>query len=284
MHIPVHFPAFPGSYALVSDDDAPTGAVVFVHGFWGGSFDTWQQFHTLIEHPDFEAAFRALDLFFYDYPSAKYSVKDATERFERFLRQMLEQGPLASALEGWTLPGLSVPTATTRAYSAVLLAGHSLGGVIVRKLVLGLARATAGQPAGAEWPVPLRRGPRLFAPAHAGFLHGDIASLLAGLTRPSAALFALWRLRRARAYADLQAGNPVLTSIREQTSELADRHPGCAGLRAVVLWGRDENVVFNDDYPADDTKPGVAGKDHRSICKPTYEYPLPLEFIRDGMA
>jgi hypothetical protein len=66
--------------------------------------------------------------------------------------------------------------------------------------------------------------------------------------------------------------------------ELAARHPTCPALRAVVLWGRDENVVFNDDYPADDTRESVDGKDHRSICKPTHDYTLPLEFVRDGIA
>jgi len=284
MHIPVHFPGFPGSYALVADRDAPDGAVMFVHGFGGDSVDTWQQLQTLIEDPRHAAAFQGLDLFFYDYPSTRYSIKDAAERFGRFVRQMLEEGPLASALAGRTLPGLSVPKASNRGYPAVLLVGHSLGGVIVRKLVVGLAKASPRGPDGPVWPIALGRRPRLFAPAHAGFLHGDVASLLASLTRPSAALFALWRIKRARAYADLQAGNPVLTSLRDQTIDLATRHADCPAFRAVVLWGRDENVVFNDDYPADDTKESVAGRDHRSVCKPAHDYPLPLEFIRDGMA
>jgi hypothetical protein len=84
-------------------------------------------------------------------------------------------------------------------------------------------------------------------------------------------------------YAELQPGSPALVGLHERTITLRVRLPRCPALYATVIWGADENVVFDEDYPGDHTLDAVPGKDHQSICKPADDFDDPLEFLINGL-
>src|SRR5262245_693449 len=49
LHHMAAVPEFDGSYALISSHASTTTAIVFVHGFWGDSYSTWQDFQVLVD-------------------------------------------------------------------------------------------------------------------------------------------------------------------------------------------------------------------------------------------
>jgi pimeloyl-ACP methyl ester carboxylesterase len=234
-------PAFPGSYVLISQAKAVESAAIFVHGFWGDAVKTWQHFHTLIDDPQFVQRFENSDLYFYDYPSTRKSVMVATDDLDRFLERIVQDGPFILALDGKTLKGVSAPRVagkgTGRTYKSVLFVGHSMGGVVVRESVARVGKRLPATVLASQWPVTLRRSPRLFAPAHHGFLQADALAGVMGLHPAPGVLFAWWQVRRARAYPDLKPGSPLLVSLESKTKELIAAHPTIPAFKAVVQWG-----------------------------------------------
>lgn len=281
-HLPLGFPAFPGSYALLSDSKTTNTAVIFVHGFLGDAVETWQEFQSSVDAPAYAPRFSDADLFFYSYPSTRHTIKVATENFERFVACMVD-GPWQTAVGERTGAVLRVdsPRDGRPAYERLLFVGHSLGGVIVRNTIAKAANALSGRPE--TWPLRLGRAPQLFAPAHSGFRHDDIASLVVSLARPAALVFVYWRFRHGKVYAELRPNSDPLNSVKEATLDARVAYADCPALYADVLWGVDENVVFDVDYKKDRTKDSVPEKDHTSICKPENGFLDPVDMVIHGL-
>jgi pimeloyl-ACP methyl ester carboxylesterase len=278
-HLPLGFPEFPGSYALLSESPDTNAAVLFVHGFWGDAVDTWQEFQRLVDGPAHARHFARADLFFYAYPSVRHTLKVATEHFENFVDRMLT-GPWEAAVDPRT--GASFPVdAPNQPYDLLLLVGHSLGGVIVRNAIAKAANRMPSRPA--TWPLLLGRPPQLFAPAHSGFRHDDLVSLVVGLSRIAAFTFVYWRVRHAKAYEELKSHSKPLEHIESETLRARGQYGDCPALYADILWGEDENVVVDVDYEKDRTPDSVPGKNHQTICKPADGFNDPVTMVIHGL-
>jgi len=278
-HLPLGFPDFPGSYALLSDSPDTNAAVVFVHGFWGDAVDTWQEFQRLVDAPLHGKHFGRADMFFYAYPSVRHTLKVATEHFEHFVNRMLTES-WGAAIDPRT--GASFPVdAPSRPYDLVVLVGHSLGGVIIRNAIAKAANRLPAKPA--AWPLLLSRPPKLFAPAHSGFRHDGVVSLAAGLSKIAAFMLVYWRVRHAKAYAELKSGSEPLQTIKSETLRAREQFIDCPALYADIRWGEDENVVFDVDYPKDRTPDSLPNLNHETICKPTDGFDVPVTMVINGL-
>ena len=227
-HFPVGFSKYPGTYGLLSDSTATRRAIFFVHGFWGDAEATWQEFQRLIDTSKFATEFSDVDLFFYDYPSQANSVKTSAENLGTFVRHVLEEGPWGAVL-AQIIPArwVATPVRSGTSYEEVVLVGHSLGGVVVRKLIVTIAESREGEQKDGQWPLLVRQPPRLFAPAHAGFRQGDLVSLLAGHVKIAALIIGWWRYRHAKVYGELQPGSVTLNGLKARTLAARLKRPGC---------------------------------------------------------
>lgn len=282
-HLLLGFPQFPGAYGLLSDSEETDSAVIFVHGFMGDAVETWQQFQRLVDAPQYAQHFARADLFFYAYPSIKYTITVATQHLEAFVKRMLD-GPWEAAVDSRTAD----VEAPNRSYKSLLLVGHSLGGVLVRNAIAKAANAVNARPA--AWPMLVGRAPQLFAPATAGFRHDDVVSLAVSLSKVVTFIFVFWRLRHARVYADLRSGSVPLESVRSETERARAEYKDCPALYADVMWGEEENVVFDINYADDRNYPpdagggrSIAGKNHQTICKPTDGFDEPVQMVIHGL-
>lgn len=167
-------------------------------------------------------------------------------------------------------------------YKELLLVGHSLGSVIVRRMLCDVAH---------DWHMRLKTDPsaarppllagqlRLFSPASAGFR----PSKTLGLLRASPAWLAVnLHLRRSSSYSDLQPGSLVLTETRRRTEELVDAHDELDSLRAHILWANPDGVVIAERYDSDYLDDALDGKSHRAVCKPNSAYQAPWTMVETG--
>jgi alpha-beta hydrolase superfamily lysophospholipase len=168
-------------------------------------------------------------------------------------------------------------------YRELVLVGHSLGGVIVRRALVDEALLWLEQrkaEPGARRPALLDAQVRLFSPASAGFRPAGWL----GLWHASC----LWsvanaRLRRASAYTDLQPQSPLLVETRRRTEQaVAAREPDLRALQAFILWANPDNVVLAERYDTDHVDEAVDHTDHRSVCKPGEVYRDPWRFVETG--
>ena len=105
-------------------------------------------------------------------------------------------------------------------YEELLVVGHSLGGVVVRRAVCDVAQGWLDRleddPRDPR-PALLNARLRLFSPASAGFRPGGWLALVRGTS--------MWGplemfLRRSSAYSDLQPESPLLADTRRRTEAL----------------------------------------------------------------
>jgi hypothetical protein len=137
-------------------------------------------------------------------------------------------------------------------------------------------------PASIRTMTPLRADLRLFAPAHLGYTITGLPALL--LEMPGLNWLARSFLRFSTSSVDLLPTSPILESIKTETSTFADTYSKIPSLRARILWGEDEKVVYMGSYKNDEEIEPLRGMDHFSICKPTEGYTYPLEFVQYGAA
>jgi pimeloyl-ACP methyl ester carboxylesterase len=257
MHHLIDIDHFAGSYGLMAAVQ-PRIALVFVHGFAGDSVDTWSEFQPLVDRPPFEQGFEEADLFFWDYPCTRQTIAESASSLNRFLAEGLKRRDR---------------------YAVVRLIGHSTGAVVIRQLLLDLARgATASKHAS----LLLASQPLLFSSAHFGFRQALAVTLLAHGIPAMAALTALWQLFRGRVYADLDPASPVLQQLERQTVRRVRRHHE-DNLRALLYWGARDNVVNTVDYDVDVRVAFEADCDHRSVCKPSATNARPIEWVLNAI-
>jgi pimeloyl-ACP methyl ester carboxylesterase len=254
MHHQVDINGFPGSYGLMAEAVA-TRALVFVHGFCGDAVDTWNHFQALVGREPFAADFQSTDLFFYDYPCTRYTIAESADALNGYITAAAASRPFA--------------------YESMRLIGHSTGAVVIRRLLLDLARGAAPSP---HRPLMLAAQPLLFSSAQFGFRHALAVGLFAQSVPFLAAAASIWQMLRGRVYADLDPTSPVLAQLAQQTVNRVNVH-GDNGLRALLYWGAQDNIVNVVDYEVDTRVAFEPDSDHTSVCKPSAAKPRPVEWV-----
>ena len=279
------------SYGLILDR-ATDSLTVFVHGFWGDSTSTWQEFQRFVDDAQLSFPnFHDSDLLFFDYPSTKWTIEVAAHDLLRFLKSVYprtNEERFASLQPAASIFGLNSRLLLSRPvpfeYTKLTLIGHSMGAVILRRaLLIELTNQIEELRAGASAPDDslLHANLILFAPAHLGFKYGDLADIVSSSHWALAALRLIYQIRHAPAYADLVALSPVLRGIQDQTERYVTEFPFARALRATIVWGARENVVFMGGYAEDSVVAPIPARDHIDICKPSDQYESPMEVI-DG--
>jgi pimeloyl-ACP methyl ester carboxylesterase len=281
----------PGCYALLSSGNSDT-AVVFVHGFWGDSKDTWLQFQWMIDaYQNKHPWWKQCDLYFYQYSSFSESIDNSAHDFLNFLNTFFPKPPAEMLridpdplLRNFQLPKVVL---ASRRYRELVLVGHSEGAIVIRRAVvirgkdlrtsfrLNLLKKKNKSVLKREFEM-LSARLSLFAPAMRGFAPSGWIGALLAVGRIAA--YADPMLHYSTAFVEMQA-KTVLDDLREDTHQLLAEFPWIPALRASILFGRKDYVVAKGEYFEDSPEDPVPNQGHVSICKPTPSYSKPLEFV-----
>jgi hypothetical protein len=115
---------------------------------------------------------------------------------------------------------------------------------------------------------------RLFAPATGGYRPSSITGIISSM--PFIGQVLKSALNYSPAFQDMDPTE--LSTLRTQMNEAIAKHPSLAALKALILWGENEQLLKVDWFPGDKVTV-VSGKDHLSVCKPNRGYKFPLQFI-----
>ncbi len=238
-------------------------AVIFVHGYGGDPAKTWAEFHGLAPtSPDFVN----VDLYFYGYDGLRSELTASAGLFRGFLRRL---GTAPGTLINQTLPQL-LRRPSDFEYTKIVIAGHSLGAVLARRALVDLTKS------GESW--VSRVSLALFAPAHMGATISELAKIVSSAN----AIFAIFTASakfKSPLISQLSPNSAELALLRAEVSELTRR--GNAHLLAEkVVIAQFENVVSNVGFPGDPDAYPVEGHDHKTVCKPTRSYSVPLDIVR----
>lgn len=260
------------SYARLSTLSNAKTCIVFVHGFFGNVTTTWEYFPDLSDFENVPGAelLHESDLYFFDYPAEKAFAKDSAGRLSDFLGRLFPSPQMGlfhlpnesrSAIRSPWLP-----------YEQLLLIGHSLGAVVARECIENQFRIfRGGQPS--SWTAICE--PRFFAAAHRGFKISGRKELLWKLSPNLLTSFpSIWR-----AYSDLQSTSSVLVDLKKRTEKLAEAHPDLKCVRALLLYGTNEDIVVPGDFDCDYAIEWLTGFNHTQVCKPHATFTDPLAFV-----
>jgi len=285
MHCRADIGYYQGSYVLLTDD-VPDTAIVFVHGFAGNAVTTWVDFHAQIDGRQYGPAFKKTDVFFYSYDSTANFVWQSANRLGNFIEHVV--GKMSKdTLRLWLPQGRDwskvakqvLDEKMSRTYSKVLLVGHSLGGVVIRKLVLKCVDKE--RDADPIHPLLENRSPVLFAPAIKGFIHGQTVAQIVSLATVISVGFVIWVLRRGKVYTQLLEGSSTLVDLEKFTEE-AFASNALPGLAARIYFGVDEEIVTPGKYKCDKQK-DKPDRRHVDICKPSSSFDDPVKWVIDGL-
>lgn len=164
-------------------------------------------------------------------------------------------------------------------YEELLLVGHSLGGLIIRRALKQAAQQWFLSPAGTPAPAILDAQMRLFSPASAGFRPAGFAGFIRAMT-------GIWglaelRLRMSSAYWDLQPDSSLIIDTRRETEDLFAK-TGLPALQARILWANPDNIVRAEEYAIDPYRSSAHGQTHVTVCKPDATYTRPWHFVETG--
>jgi pimeloyl-ACP methyl ester carboxylesterase len=247
--------------------------VVFVHGFRGRAVKTWMHFPELDEG---QTWWTESDLLFVGYRSTRDTITGVAHD----LRAQLERFYPAPHPEAVQING-KAPRKNLDNYDELIVVGHSLGGVIVRRAACDAAQEwlDAGKPQ--DRPALLTCKLRLFSPASAGFRPAGVLGVLEAA--------GAWRglemvLRASSAYVDLQRGSEILTQTRERSEALV-RLGGFDALKAHIVWSKRDNVVVTERYTTDWVDGAWPDTSHGSVCKPVPgRFQEPWVFVETGQS
>jgi len=258
--------------------EQPTRLVVFVHGFLGKAVKTWERFQMGDRTRPW---WRRSDMLFVGYNSRAISIKGMADRLRDHLPQFYPQLPS----EFVEARGVLVREPQSDPYTELIVAGHSLGGVVVRHAMCDVA---------ARWHDELEADPssprpdlldaqlRLFSPASGGFRPGGWLGLLRATGAWAMAIEPV--LCRSTAYTDLQMSSDALVALRKRTEQLVNGDRTKFGaLRASILWADPDEVVLPLKYASDRPDDSVPNTSHSSVCKPSHKYESPWVFVEAGV-
>jgi pimeloyl-ACP methyl ester carboxylesterase len=265
---------FPGSQAMLIREPVAETAIAFIHGWGGSALGTWDEFPAFLR-ASAEAA--QADVFFLNYASREQSVAACAGEVKEFLLDLL-RSPAARVVNP-SLPEGTAPRPESWRYSRFILVAHSMGAVVVRRALLDLDRTVLA----AEEAKAIRL--LFFAPAHLGSsLPRLIASGLGLDFLPGASLVGQWLRLYYRSLDDLEGGSNALRQLLADSRaararrEVKDKSDD--DLRAFVLHARQDKVVVQDRFDEDLDLRQIAHHNHRSACKPSQQYSLPVDELR----
>jgi hypothetical protein len=271
----LHLP-YPAGWIAYLSHREPDRLVVFVHGFNGRAVSTWQRFP---ESGARSTWWQTSDLLFVGYDSIRDTIVGAATRLRHTLPHFYPRLPSDLTYIG----SVAVRPPSTRDYQELILVGHSLGGVVLKRMLCDLAQEWLDQRAldtSAARPPVLSARVRLFSPASAGFRSAGWLGLFQASPLWSAMNM---YLRKSSAYTDLQPDSDLLRNTRQRTERLVvDQSFDLQALRASILWANPDNVVLAERYDTDYVDDSVDNTNHSTVCKPTGSYDAPWTFVEKG--
>jgi pimeloyl-ACP methyl ester carboxylesterase len=281
LRIPEYIPRYGKSYAMLAHDPNASTAVVFVHGLGGKPTETWVDFHQLSEalcsdYPWWTTS----DMFFYGYESIHTSIRRNADILNSFLQDV--------GSGNWrSQRGMAKRTG----YKNTILAGHSEGAVIIRRLVLdrfeGIEESVRkSNPRGklSSWKSAMRSEFQadlildshlsLFAPACRGTNFSSWVGFMTSFSHFVNALTATKLVRN-----ELLPDSPVLTTLRIGTERAHAEFPEIRSLYTRPLFGDPDQIVYSESYQGEQPI-FIVDHDHFTICKPNFSYRTPLEFVK----
>jgi hypothetical protein len=271
--IPIDLPRFRKSNAAICTHESVDTIVVFVHGFGGDPASTWFEFEGLAKtcatkYPWLDDS----DLFFYSYESLSTPITENAKTLGEFIEYVLSKDAAGER---------RFPFSAGAKYKRLIFAGHSEGAVLIRRLLLNrwheLRKANASNEnlarEAARADFLLNCTLRLFAPACLGTNFSSLLGFAFSLSDLANAIASSSKVRN-----ELLPNSPILRQIEEGTEKVAEELPEVRGFVAKVLFGSRDEVVQVAGYTLDEL---VFEKDHNhtSICKPTFRFLKPLEFL-----
>jgi hypothetical protein len=269
------------SYALLSHAPSVDTAVIFVHGFGGKPTSTWRNFHLLVDEYSPEYSWWSTsDLFFYAYESLGTPIRRNASRLGVFVESIWRSD--------WKP---KTKSDDSRKYKDLILAGHSEGGVIIRRLVLDryeTMKKSVEEANPSVEPVTLESELkkalsadyllaaylRLFAPACRGTNFSSLIGFLTALSRLVYAVSVSPLVRN-----ELLHDSPVLSTLQAGTEQAHARFREIRSLYTRPIFGVPDQIVYSESYQGEEPL-WDEGYDHFSVCKPSYTHKLPLEFVR----
>lgn len=259
-------------------------AVVFIHGFNGSSRGTWTDFLTLVDdHSACSGWWQSCDLFFFHYQWASVFnqlINNAVGVYKFINAVFPDPANVLARGNAYRLPNFR--------YTHLVLVGHSEGGLLLRKAIVQQAQLDKSleeflhASKYTRLPPPKATGMlcasmRLFAPALGGEMQSGLLGVLTSL--PVVNNF----LAASAARKGMNPAAAFVTEARRQTDELAEYLPfEC--FRAHILWAEKDVIISGEKYKGDlQCLTFPTDSSHTSVCKPTLNYSLPLDFVELGV-
>jgi len=240
------------SRLLVNSSGNSSTLAVFCHGWHGDLVKTWGALNKLyaLHHND-EGPFEDVDILFLGYNSSPTSI----DLLASWIRDRI-----VSVFPSWSAGNKYGNL--TGSYKRLLLVGHSLGTLGMRKAVLELdGNKDSEVLAGLEM--------TLFAPPLCGVdWQTYLDAVKTSWLNPIAPILRIWQRAREPVADQLQSGSSFLHKLREETNKAIDANAVPA---AHLVLGLSDRVVAIDDIKdfcyQSDTHEIKSEADHVSVCK-----------------
>lgn len=259
-------------FALVSEVRARR-LVVFIHGWRGKAKETWGDFGV---RPPSDQWWSESDLLFVQYDSVKERVTSVADR----LRQHIGDFYPTPSAEMLVREGAKARDDISTPYEELILVGHSLGGLVIRRaMVDALDEWRYLNLDATERPTILDGCLRLFSPASAGFEPSDWLGVLRAAP--------LWWIAEmflsyGSPYKSLQPKSSLIQATRSRTEAYAEPAELRRLIAAYILWASHESVVETERYTTDALTRSAHRTTHQSVCKPNANYVIPFTFVARG--
>lgn len=164
----------PKGWVLYMAHETPDRLIVFVHGFGGKSTKTWEDFASSGKT---DSWWRKSDMLFVSYRSTRENINGVANRLRENLPKFYPL-PRESAIrkkdahirDGGTIP-----------YSELLLVGHSLGGLIIRRAIADAVRDWVLRGSTMDHPIIFDSKVRLFSPAISGVRFAGLLGIISAM-------------------------------------------------------------------------------------------------------
>jgi hypothetical protein len=277
---PKYIPGHGKSYAMLSESQDADTAVIFVHGLGGKPTSTWRNFQGLVDEYSTKYVWWATtDMFFYSYESLQTPIRRNASLLGKFVQDVWYEN----------LKEIDSPDRNSR-YKDLIFAGHSEGGVVVRRLILdryeaieqkiknALPKANqntlrAAMRAELNSDCVMCSYLRLFAPACRGTNLSSWTGFLTSFSHFVSAITASSLVRN-----ELLPESPVLNSLMTGTEQAHAKFHDVRSLYTRPIFGVPDQIVYSESYQGEEPLWDV-GYDHFTVCKPGYTHERPLEFV-----
>jgi len=251
---------------IATEVDEVRTLVIFVHGFLGSSDTTWNDFPMLISRSS-DLEWIHSDIFFIEYASMDRSVGNAAWDLMLFLETFLENP--GSYVQNWTRSPLlaNLRPDLSYGYKQLVLVGHSMGGVVIRKTIVDFLRRPFNGSVSTCDTLIRNAKVLLFAPA----IGGIQLSGAKGILSETPGLRALVNMftGKTSSIADLKQGSEFLRALRESTEYMSRQNQPAASISASIAWAENDDAIVNFcGYSHDADQVRILKSSHRSICKP----------------